>query len=283
MDEARLTPEQWDGLQFRMLIMYDAKVTWKGSAASFTGPDYTIWLIRKGRVAITPVSGNRIVARAGCWVLIPPGFRRHQQFTDNAEILSIHFMAGWPDGRHLFENHLPIVKLRELWPRLERAAVDLIACGGGRNTNPQRLFCEHARFESLSFALLEEWHKAVSREGVRIQTPRSLDARVHAVLQQLNQLQYTPIPYAELTEICGLSRVQLDRLFLQELGRTPHAYLEDRWRERVTEQLLTTSLPIKTICFDAGFRSLAHFSKWFRRQTGRSPRAYRQQYQVGSR
>jgi AraC-like DNA-binding protein len=73
----------------------------------------------------------------------------------------------------------------------------------------------------------------------------------------------------------GLSQSHLERLFTARYGITPRHFFERR-RANVARQLIeTTTAPIKEIAFRLGFSTLAHFSTWFRRSTGESPRQAR--------
>jgi transcriptional regulator GlxA family with amidase domain len=73
----------------------------------------------------------------------------------------------------------------------------------------------------------------------------------------------------------SLSHSQLDRLFRQHLATTPQAYRAARKLDRVRAALRGSDAPIKSIAYAEGFARLSHFSAWFAKQVGQSPRAYR--------
>ncbi|MET0219692.1 MAG: GlxA family transcriptional regulator [Tardiphaga sp.] len=79
----------------------------------------------------------------------------------------------------------------------------------------------------------------------------------------------------ELARIVGLSVRQLERLFVNLLGRTFHrTYLEIRLAQAA--QLLTkTGMSATEVALACGFRSSSHFSRAFADQYGLSPTAHR--------
>ena len=82
---------------------------------------------------------------------------------------------------------------------------------------------------------------------------------------------------AELARAAHVSPPHLVRRFRAELGITPMAYL---WRRRVAhgvDLLAHTGLPVGDIAVRSGFKSVYHFSRRVKEQTGRSPSALRRE------
>jgi transcriptional regulator GlxA family with amidase domain len=75
----------------------------------------------------------------------------------------------------------------------------------------------------------------------------------------------------EIARILNLSRRQLERLFLNEIGIGPMAaYL--MLRLRYAHSLLqATDLPITEICYRCGFSNPGHFGRVFKKQFGMTP------------
>ena len=105
-----------------------------------------------------------------------------------------------------------------------------------------------------------------------------IDPRLAAALHEIDRLP-TNAPFSaraqELGRAGGLSIGQLNRMCVRALGQTLYAYWDERRLERARRQLGQTPTPIKEIAYGLGFTQLSHFSAWFRRATGKSPRAYR--------
>jgi AraC-like DNA-binding protein len=87
----------------------------------------------------------------------------------------------------------------------------------------------------------------------------------------------TTISERALAEEVGLSISQLARLFQRQFGVSARAYGEKQRHEHALAALQGSPQTIKEIAFRLGFSSLPHFSAWFRRRHGISPRAMRQQ------
>ena len=75
-------------------------------------------------------------------------------------------------------------------------------------------------------------------------------------------------------QLSGLSTSRLDRLCAQTYGFTTHQYWDRRRLERAKMLLAAYATPIKQVAFKLGFLQLSHFSAWFKRHTGTSPRAF---------
>ncbi len=261
----------WKRLEFRFIYGYDERVPAVGNQLDFTSADYTVWLVRRGAVTLV-AGGDETTVEVGHWVLLPPGYTRTQRFETGSEILSFHFVLNWPGGRALYLFKSPIVETNELWRDLEERMLDVLAVD---DVSSLSAFAER---QSRLYAFLEEWHAVMASAGIEMQALKALDLRVEQALQELAPPRYFgALPYERLCERSGLSRVQLDRVFVQEIGKTPRQYVQERCLNWVTEQLLATARPIKAICYDAGFATTAHFASWFRQQTGVSPREYRRQ------
>jgi len=81
------------------------------------------------------------------------------------------------------------------------------------------------------------------------------------------------ITLAELTQVAGLSRFHLTRLFRQALGLPPHAYLT-QVRVRQAKALLVADLPIAQVAAETGFTDQSHLTRHFKRVVGVTPGQY---------
>ena len=72
----------------------------------------------------------------------------------------------------------------------------------------------------------------------------------------------------------GLSVSQLNRLFAHQMGISPRRYADSRRLEKGRQLLHLNRHSIKEVAAELGFSSLPHFSAWFRRMEGMSPREY---------
>lgn len=65
------------------------------------------------------------------------------------------------------------------------------------------------------------------------------------------------------------------KLFKQDTGYTPLAYLTQLKIERACDLLITTTSSVKLIAANLGFRDPFYFSRVFKSLTGMAPKAYR--------
>lgn len=107
----------------------------------------------------------------------------------------------------------------------------------------------------------------------------NLDRRVATAKQYLDGHFRQRISTSELSVVANLSTRQLNDLFRNQVGMTPHQYLtEIRMKEswRLLEQ---TGLSIQKIADAVGYGSLSSFSDRFTRHFGKSPSYFRRKSQ----
>ena len=83
------------------------------------------------------------------------------------------------------------------------------------------------------------------------------------------------ITMADVAEEVGITEKYLYKLFRRELGTTPMEYLNQCRIHRAEMLLTTTALSIAEIARQCGFEDAGYFSRFYRRQRGRSPTQYR--------
>ncbi|HZP81534.1 MAG TPA: arabinose operon transcriptional regulator AraC [Chthonomonadaceae bacterium] len=117
------------------------------------------------------------------------------------------------------------------------------------------------------------------------QNPRSqqsrLDGRVRLAMDYLCRNLAEKITLDTLAERSGLSVSRLAHLFRQQVGMTPLQFLELQRLDRARQLLELTSRSVQAIATELGFDSPFYFTARFKRQTGLSPRAYRQRRREG--
>lgn len=81
------------------------------------------------------------------------------------------------------------------------------------------------------------------------------------------------VTLSELAHVVGLSPWYALRVFEQEVGITPHAYLESI-RIRQAQRLLVSGIAIAQVAYDLGFSSQSHLTNRFKRLLGMTPGQY---------
>ncbi|PSN12504.1 AraC family transcriptional regulator [filamentous cyanobacterium CCT1] len=75
----------------------------------------------------------------------------------------------------------------------------------------------------------------------------------------------------------GLSRSHFANQFKQAMGVAPHQYVSQQRIEKAKRLLRSPQRSITDIALECGFANQSHLTKVFKKQTGTTPKAYRQQ------
>jgi AraC-like DNA-binding protein len=104
------------------------------------------------------------------------------------------------------------------------------------------------------------------------------DASIARVIEGFLQRITEPMDNAEMSKIAGLSVRAFERRFKESFHVTPQHYFR-RLRVRLACQpLVYAKLSVAEIASHHGFCDQSHFGREFRRETGMSPREYREHF-----
>ncbi|RRJ98277.1 AraC family transcriptional regulator [Opitutaceae bacterium TAV4] len=271
----------WGAVRYGLVWAYEGAVWPASIKGDYTSRDYSCWLVRRGRVKLT--TGRRsVVARAGQWAFVAVP-ERHQEFSADAEILSLHFHFTWPGGEPVVEQSRNVVFDAAERPDLERAARPVVRLVGknfpGAHAFLSAQMCTlplYLRVQNLLPRWIEAWLEAQAWLG---NEPRRLGELDERVLRVLGELDRRPLGWRfaeqELAGLAGLGRSQMNALFVRATGVSPRRYWERRRLEAAERLLKNTEMSVKEIGLDLGFRYESHFSQWFRTQRGASPSAWK--------
>ena len=160
---------------------------------------------------------------------------------------------------------LTTLRAGEAWSALLTPPASQSAAPGGADA--------HARPRlDLVGCLRPQVAVAASRGGLAPRAVQRVRAYVEDHLAENIRLE-------ALAQVAGLSRCHFVRAFKQSVGITPHAYLMQRRLERAEKLLLETDHPLCRVALDSGFSDQSHFSSYFRRNFGMSPRSFRRSRQ----
>ncbi len=108
------------------------------------------------------------------------------------------------------------------------------------------------------------------------------DPDIAAALRLIREHACDGINVADLLREVLLSRRVFEERFGRIVGRTPHQEIVRVKLTRVRQLLAETSLPLSAITRQAGFSHAEYLSVVFKRERGRSPRAFRGRSQRGN-
>lgn len=240
------------------------------------------WLLLEGGVSAR-CDTRREQVEPGQWLF--PGDREADiSFTPDARILSIRFRLLHAHGGRVFDQPGPRRIAGEtaaaLRPRAETLVDRVEPWRGtdslllGRDRVP---FAENLEIEAAFHRWLAAYSRAMALLGARPRQPGRGDERVTRALERIQRHPLrTPFTEAELAAACGIGLRQLRRLVERETGASPFAHYDQRRLELARHVLRESSLPIKAIAYDLGFLAPPHFSNWFKKRVGQSPRAFRE-------
>lgn len=278
----RLPFIEWANLHAHLIWIYDGAVETRWRKGVVESPYLTAWLVRKGQVRVR-VNGRSISARAGQWIFPPPSNQLWREFSDDALILSVRYRASWPTGEDLFSEGLGLVFSAAEHPELERAARPLAKFAAANFPKGYRYLMEepatltqHLRLQVLFARWLDVSVEALTAQGLTPSRMGRIDTRLLKAVRIIERKGLaTAISERALAQEVGLSISQLARLFRRQFGVSARTYGEKQRHEHALAALQSSPQTIKEIAFQLGFSSLPHFSTWFRRKHGLSPRAVR--------
>ena len=121
-------------------------------------------------------------------------------------------------------------------------------------------------------------YPAILAVVARLLTPTpetSGSSRSPQLVEKVSALLRSPVPLAKLARAAGYHPDHLNRKLKQEAGLGLRA-LRDRLRLEKAQSALRTAATIGDAATQAGFEDANYFARWFRRQTGQTPGAWRQ-------
>jgi len=279
-----LTLREWWSLRISLIWAYKGVPPSKHHTGAEPEATVQTWRLDAGSVQIHTGQATHTV-EAGQWAIIPAGKAGHN-FTDDARLLDVNFTAHWIDGRPLFELDEPLILFAAAHPTLTRAANSLVrACPAydikTREAPPlieaRTSLAAFMRLRGRFHRFIETWSSALQDAGIPLSRTAETDPRLAEAVHLIDAMPlHQPIDHSALAGSLGLSLSQLNRLFVQHLNGTARAYEQKRRLVHAKRGLIDPHAPIKQVAYRLGFREPSHFSAWFKKLTGYTPRQYRQ-------
>jgi AraC-like DNA-binding protein len=273
-------PHLFGTLEHSLRWAYEGPPSYRGRGAT-DSPEPSIWHVIRGSVSVR-VGREEVRAGAGDFV-VPSSLPRFQEFSEDARLFSCGLRLQWPDGHQLVRmNHslrFPVSEERALLRAMNALKVFSKRHLGGLWNNYPRLRIPlgvHAQAEALFWQLLHHYIAALEKRGVTLFVPEWEDDRLSKALHRIEShpgaLKFDS---RQLAREVGLSTSQLNRLFRQTLGTSPHRQYDLMRFQKAMKLIEGKQHSIKEIAIETGFSNLSHFSKWFRSHARISPLEYR--------
>jgi AraC-like DNA-binding protein len=103
---------------------------------------------------------------------------------------------------------------------------------------------------------------------------RPSDPRIRHAVDLIETQLAEAIDVNDLARAAGMSRFHFSRVFRDEIGASPYAYLVERRLERAAARLRSERVSVTTAALDAGFRDLGRFARAFKQRFGMTAREY---------
>ncbi len=238
------------------------------------------------------VGRRSVTVGAGMWIMLPQKYVEHD-FSQDARILSVHFLCQWPSGEDLVAIREPVAVPSKDYPALGRDAGKLELLLRRRFPEEGRKeqfydressdYVDFLRFQGVFLTWLSAWFQLCTEKGARLTRLASGDSRPFQAARCLNQAPLDRgYPVDGLQRETGVSLLRLNQLFFREFGQTTRKYWDHRRLDFARQCLETSAMPIKEIAYRLNFRSDSHFVTWFRRLANSRPAEYRRSYRLAN-
>lgn len=281
LENSKLRFLDWNGADLHLVFCYEGGIPPVGKGQT-TARFNSAWRVMTGWVEVTCEGLPAVRGQPGDWVFLPPG-QRLQRFSDDAQILSIAFVANHLLNQPIFRDGLPVALKAASSPPLDRSANRFLklATGGRKNFrfDTWEMRGDMGAYLKLKIAFLQwlvSFTTALEQLDTRPKIQATADPLVADVLRIIRNLaNRQELKVADLAERTGISTSQLHRRFTRSTGVSLHRYYSQIRLEAVVERVRRSKDSLKEIAYDMGFQHPANFSNWFKAKTGMTPSDYR--------
>jgi AraC-like DNA-binding protein len=175
-------------------------------------------------------------------------------------------------------------QLQDLFPAPSDGAVWMVSDYLEAESDFRRLWTESQQrgpgSEPLMQALLrciliEFARRCQDAPGPRRQRPHRADSGIARAVRYVDHHFREPLTLADVAAQAHLSPNYFSERFREFTGTSFQAYLQQRRLRFARSLLAATDLGVTEACHAAGFNSVSHFGRAYRRRYGQAPSAYR--------
>lgn len=238
---------------------------------------YEIFLITGGRGTLT-LDGRAYPVTAGSDFFTTPGQPR-QWLARGLDGLCLFFTADFVESFFsdpLFLFTLPYFHREAGKPRIALAGPEASALARRLKTMQQeirklRVDSPHALRAALYETLIRLARVYTAKTGAPVrENPTAI--RLRQLIEKHFQEDHQPAAYARRLKV---TPGHLNHLARRHLGRTAGVLIRERLAQEAKRQLIHTEATAAEIAYALGFRDPAYFARFFKREAGVSPTAFR--------
>ncbi|HWV07974.1 AraC family transcriptional regulator [Pseudomonas sp. GD03944] len=268
-----------EGAALQSAALFDGLVTidhrrWacREAELSWSAPQHVVILTERGATATTHIRSSSTLTyegrdRPGALSFVPAGVERSGYFRD-ADLI---YTALWIDPALEFPG---CPRLADLPMRVNSgdsiihsllSTLSMEMTGGHV---PEASYLEH---------LVALVGLRLGRADTNEDNGRLGRALIIRLTDYIDARMEGSISLTELARIADMPVDTFARHFKAETGMAPYMYVIKRRIHRAESLLRNSTMPIVSMAFELGFSSQSHFTSTFKRLTGTTPNAYRQQ------
>jgi len=213
----------------------------------------------EGRVE---TQNETVILEPGKMYIIPPNIKFNLICDNYIEKLYMHFSTGLFSGNDVFDGvgRCIYAEIDESWLK------ELISCT--KSSSFADIFkCKAMLFEAVSVFL--------KQLSLNVGTTFAINCKYRHIYKYINENLSAALTSKKVAEALNLSYSSLIKKYKKDTGITLNSYIRNALLKKGIEKLLFTDASIKEIAFDLKFTDEFYFSRFFKKQTGLSPREYK--------
>jgi len=228
----------------------------------FRHDNFSGWLCRQHQKGVT-LGG----LCTGAWLLAKAGLLEDKRCAIHWETLPA-FSEKFPDA----DVHADLFEIDD----------NIYSCAGGTAALDMMLQIIGAQHDAelvskvCELCLVDRVRSSQDRQRLPLRARIGIyNSKLLRLIELMERNISIPMTLEEISGEAHLSRRHVERLFRQNLGRSPARYYLELRLERARHLLLQSDMPIVDVAVACGFVSASHFSKCYRSLFGRSPQSDR--------
>ena len=232
-------------------------------------PNYVIHFVLNGKGRFS-IGGQKYELESGSGFLIPPGELAFYQ-ADEQEPWTYIWVGFTGNKAKKYINEMGLSSHSPIFHSEEHEA--LYSC--------VKDMMEHNTYgvanELIRIGQLYIFLSMITKENTVEKDVEKDNQYVKRAIEYIQNNYHIPIKVADIADYVCINRSYLYSLFQESTKMSPQQFLSRYRITKAEELLLTSSLPIESICYSVGYKDPFVFTKAFKQITKMSPTQYRKE------